>query len=113
MRPISVTVLDVNVSDPIPLDVYANPTTVALAVRVTGTGVTCAVEHTFDDIWASTFDPSTADWNDHSELAALSADADGNYAFCPRAIRLNVSAADDAASGATLTVVQSGGIGAA
>ena len=109
MRPISVTVLDTGVSAPIPLDVYANPTTVALAVRIVGTGVTCKVEHTFDDIWDPDFDPSTADWNDHSELASVSADSDGNYAFCPRAIRLNVSAADDAASGATLNVVQAGG----
>lgn len=113
MRPISVTVLDVGVSAPIPLDVYANPTTVSVNIDVIGTGVTCAVQHTFDDVWAAGYTPASGRWVDHPDLKNLSADSEGNYAFCPRAIRLNVSGADDAASGATMKVVQSGGTGAA
>lgn len=114
MRPISVTVLDVDVSPPIPLDIYANPTTVALLVDVIGTA-TYSVQHTFDDIFAEGYDPDavTSLWLDHPVLDSLSVDADGNYGFPPRAIRLNVTAADTAADGATLKVIQAGGTGAA
>ena len=111
MRPISVTVMDVGVSAPIPLDIYANPTTVALGVRIIGTGVVCAVQHTFDDVFAKGYVAASGDWIDHPVLDQLNADTDGNYGFAPRAIRLSVSAADNGTDGATLHVVQAGGTG--
>jgi hypothetical protein len=111
MRPISVTVMDVGVSAPIPLDIYANPTTVALGVEIIGTGVTCSVQHTFDDVFEKGYNPAAGTWVDHPVLDQLIADTEGNYGFPPRAIRLNVAAADNATDGATLHVVQAGGTG--
>lgn len=108
MRPISVTVLDVGVSAPIPLDIYANPTTVAMGVKLIGT-CTYTVQHTFDDIFAAGYDPASGTWVDHPVMAGLSAASDGNYGFPPRAIRLKTTATGSAAQGATLSVVQAGG----
>jgi hypothetical protein len=108
MRPISVTVLGVAVSAPIPLDIYANPTTVALGVVMVG-GATYTVQHTFDDVFALGYVPASGTWFDHPVLDGLGVSSDGNYGFPPRAIRLNVTAADSAAEGAILNVIQAGG----
>ena len=104
MRPVTVTATGVAVSAPVVLDQYQGPFNVGLGVKV-GAGCTCKVEHTFDDPFAATFDPSTAVWFDHASLKALAANADGNYAFPVRAIRLNQSAG---AATSTLVVLQAG-----
>ena len=107
MRPVRVTVVDVAVSPPIPCDQYLTPFNLGLGVKMVG-GATYKVQHTFDDVFDPAFTPAAATWYDHTSLAGLSADADGNYAFPVSAVRLNVTAADSAAEGATLTVLQAG-----
>jgi len=92
MRPVRLDVTGIDVSAPIPIDQYLNPTDIGLAVDILSGTATYTVEHTFDDVWADGFNPATATWFPHPTLAAQSADADGNYAFPPIACRLNVTA---------------------
>jgi hypothetical protein len=71
-------------SIPIPIDIYLDPTSIGLAVVVTGT-VDYTVQHTFDDPYQ---DPSTVlTWFDHPTLTGA-ASLDGNLAFPPRAVRI-------------------------
>lgn len=103
MRPVSVTVTGVDVSAPIPIDQYLNPTSIGLGVVISATA-TYDVQHTFDDI----FDPNvTPTWFDHPTLNGQTANADGNLAFPPRAVRLNVTASTGSV---TLTLVQAGAV---
>lgn len=78
----------------IPLDHYIGDG-VALAVDLGGTA-TYTVQHTFESTEVQTWkdgydwDAAGAKWFDHdsSDLVAATADADGNYQFCPAATRL-------------------------
>ena len=107
MRPIRTTVSGVAVSDPIPLDTYADPFNVGLGVVLSsGASLTYTVEHTFDDVYASNFNPATATWFSHATLVTKIASSDGNYAFPVMATRLNITIWTSGS--ATLTVVQAG-----
>lgn len=77
----------------IPLDYLVAPSNTSLAIVVTGT-VTYTVQHTFDDVYASTFNEATATWfdNDASALVGASANQDGNYAFPVSATRIQITA---------------------
>jgi hypothetical protein len=90
MRPVYVTVTGIDVSAPIVVDQYISPANIGMSVQITGTA-TYVVQHTFDDPFSPTFTPGTAKWFNHPTLSG-SADADGNYASPPRAVRLSVSA---------------------
>lgn len=84
-----------------PLDTYRNPFNIGIGVVVSGT-VNYTIQHTFDDI----FNPAvTPVWFSHPTLNALTANADGNYAFPVRAIKILVNSG---AGTATATIVQAG-----
>jgi hypothetical protein len=104
MRPVRVVVTGIDVSAPIPIDQYLNPTNIGLGVVISATA-TYTVEHTFDDVWDEAFNPATATWFPHPTLAAQSANADGNLAFPPTAVRLNVAASTGTV---TLNLIQAG-----
>jgi hypothetical protein len=105
MRPVVVTVTGIDVSPVIIPDHYTSPATMALGVKISATA-TYKVEHTYDDVFSPTFDPGTAIWYNHPTLGpALTANADGNYAYPPRGFRLNVAASTGTV---TLTVNQAG-----
>lgn len=108
MRPVRYTLSagGAEVGVPVPIDQYLNPTDIGLAV-VVGATATYTVEHTFDDVFDPLFNPATATWFPHPTLAALSASADGNYAFPPTACRLNVAANT---GDVTFNVIQAGAI---
>lgn len=78
-------------SIPIPVDKNVTPTSIGLALIITGT-VNVTVQHTFDSPWegASTI----LNWFDHPTLAGETADADGNLAFPPQAVRLLTNSGD-------------------
>jgi len=101
MRPQTVSFTGVGTSVPVKLDVYALPQ-VALQVNVTGT-VTYTVQQTLDDP-----ESSSATWFDHPDtnLVAQTVARQGNYAYLPRGIRLNVTAGSGSA---TLIVIQTNG----
>jgi hypothetical protein len=71
-----------------------------------GASLTYSVEHTFDDINASTFNAGTATWFQNSGLTAQTTSKDGNYSAPVMAIRLNVTTW--VSGTATITVIQSG-----
>lgn len=107
MRAVRVTTgPGVSVSEVVPIDQYLNPTNIGLAVVVSGS-VTYTVEHTFDDVFATDFNPATATWFPHPTLQALTASADGNFAFPPTGVRLNQTLG---AGSAILNLIQAGAI---
>jgi hypothetical protein len=104
MRPVTLVVT----GSPAASGVYAVDTHreggIALGVVISGT-ITYTVQHTFDDVFATAFDPATATWFNHPTLAGDSANEDSNYAYLPRGIRITTSAGTGSAS---LTIVQMG-----
>jgi len=84
---------------------HVAPVNLGLIVYQSGGTGMYIVQHTFDSpfdrsstgqlIYAtpSAF-VSTARWNNHSTLSSLTSTADGNYAYPPAAVRLNVVSAD-------------------
>lgn len=105
MKPVYVSVTGVGNSTPIPMNTYASPFNVGFGVKISGS-VDYTVQHTFDDIWSNTFDPSTATWFNHPTIAAQTSAADGNYAFPVTGIRLVGNAGNTGT--ATLCLIQSG-----
>ena len=83
------------------MDVHRNPFNVGIGVSVSGT-VNYTIQHTFDDVNNAAVTPV---WFNHPSLAALSANADGNYAFPVTAIRINVNSGSGTA---TARVIQAG-----
>ena len=107
MRPIRVSVGSATVSAPIPLDQYITPFNVGIGINLSaGANLTYKVQHTFDDVFAATFNPATATWFDHATLTGKTASSDGNYAYPVTAIRLNVTPWTSGT--ATINVLQSG-----
>jgi len=104
MRPVVVSVTGVGNSPVIPMDFRAQNFNVGIGVVVSGT-VTYTVQHTFDDVYNTAVTPT---WFNNATLASLSANADGNYAFPVRAVRLNVSAGTGTA---TMTLIETAGQG--
>lgn len=107
MRPVRVTLSSVTVSAPIPLDTYADPFSVGIGVAMSaGASLTYNVQHTFDDVFSESFNPSTATWFTNSGLSAKTTSSDGNYSAPVTAIRLQVTAY--VGGSATMTVIQAG-----
>jgi len=104
MRPITLAATGVSSSSVAPMNVNTSPFNVGFGVTVSGT-ITYKVQHTFDDVWSSTFNPATANWFDHPTITGLSAAADGNYAFPVTAIRLTNTAGTGTA---TMRLLQAG-----
>ncbi len=75
----------------IPVDKNVTPTSIGLALIITGT-VNVTVQHTFDSPWEGASTILT--WFDHPTLAGETADADGNLAFPPQAVRLLTNSGD-------------------
>jgi hypothetical protein len=106
-RPVRVTLGAVGVSNPIPLNNYAMPFNVGIGCDVSAGGsLTYTVEHTFDDVFAANFNPSTATWFVTSGLGSQTTDQSGNYSAPVVACRLNVSVWGSGT--VTMTVIQAG-----
>jgi hypothetical protein len=104
MRPVTVTAT-VGVNSPsVPLDIYANPTSVDIDVIVNGT-VNYTVQYTADDPFSPTFNPATANWFNHPTLQAQTANGDGNFAYPPRAVQLVINSGPGSA---TMRIIQAG-----
>ena len=86
-------------SDALVMNTNISPFNVGFGVIVDGT-VNYTVQHTFDD-------PSVGftTWFDHPSVAALAADADGNYAFPVTGIKVLVNSGGGSV---TLKLVQAG-----
>lgn len=87
----------------VPLDTYQNPFNIGIGVDISAT-LTYTIQHTFDDVQIS--DLSTLKWFNHDDLAAKTADDDGNYAFAIRAVRTLITSFTSGTI--TTTFIQSG-----
>lgn len=109
-RPIRVSVSGIGVSAPIVLSSYNRPFNIGVGVKLTvAASLTYTVQHTYDDVFASTFDPATATWYTSQfggNQTPKTADADGNYSAPITATRLNISAWTSGT--ATMTVIPAG-----
>ena len=109
MRPVTYTITGVGTSNVYPPDHYISPFNIALGVTVTGT-VNCTVQYTFDEVFATGYNPATGNWVDHPSLTAQTTTKDSNIAYPVRGIRLVVNSG----TGVTrLIAIQSGGGGRA
>jgi len=99
MTPITVTQTGAGNSSSIPLDVYGRPE-ISLQAVVTGT-VNYTVQQTLDD------PGNSPTWFDHPDanLVAATGNAQGNYAYLPRALRVVVNSG---AGSVSLTALQAG-----
>jgi hypothetical protein len=106
MRPVTVSQTGVGSTAVIITDINQAPFAIGMGVVVTGT-VSYTVQHTFDDVFATTFDPATATWFNHPTLAAQAANLDSNYAFPVRGVRLTIGSGSGTA---TLKLIQATGV---
>ncbi len=91
----------------LPLNYRGSDFNIGLAVDVsTGATLTYTVQHTFDDVQSATFVESSAVTLNHDDMAAKTADADGNYTNPTIATRLDVTA--HTSGTATFNVVHAG-----
>lgn len=107
MRPILTTVTDVNVSGPVPLDLYLKPFQVTIQCIITG-GPTYSVQYTNDDIWATGYNPATGNWFTLSGLSGAVASAVDTLISPVTAIRLNVTAVGAPTDSVAMRVTQAG-----
>lgn len=107
MRRQTATTSGVSVSTPLVLDDNKPYFVASVAVIVTGLA-TYTVEHTFDDVWATGFNPATATWFPNSDAALVGAttNQDGNYIAPITACRVNQTAG----AGSTRLVLIQGGV---
>lgn len=113
MRPVVLTLTGngtgTSLSSPCPVDYRTSPFSIGMGFRTTGATTAFTVQHCFQDpadfADADTYNAS-ATWYNHPFMAAMTAAADGNYAFGVRAIRL--SANNAGSDTGTLTIIQSG-----
>lgn len=101
MRAIVLTATGVSATPVAAMNLNVAPFNVGFGVVVTGT-VTYTVQHTFDDVYAPDFNPATATWFAHPTVAAATANADGNYAFPMRGLRVNITAGSGSVVATTL-----------
>lgn len=101
MRPIVLAKTATGSSSIAVMDHYQSPFNVGIGVVVSGT-VNFTIQHTFDDVLDASVTPT---WFSHPTLVSLAANADGNYAFPIRGIKVLVNSGTGTA---TATVIQAG-----
>lgn len=110
MRQIVVTLSDASGgaknSDPIPIDIHGRPE-ISLQVDVTGTA-NWTVQQTLDNPF--TTPAGSIVWFNHPDanMVSQTVDRQGNYAYVPAAIRLQLASGTGSAK---LTIVQAGILG--
>ena len=73
---------------PFIVDVNQNPPHIGFGCSIVSSGSTYTVQHTFDDVFAADYDPTTGVWFDHPDIAAETVQQYGSYAIPIRAVRL-------------------------
>lgn len=110
MRQIVVTLSDASGgaknSDPIPIDIHGRPE-ISLQVDVTGTA-NWTVQQTLDNPFTTA--AASIVWFNHPDanMVAQTVDRQGNYAYVPAAVRLQLASGTGSAK---LTIVQAGILG--
>lgn len=101
MRPVTISQTGAGSSITAVPDIHRNPFNIGIGVVVSGT-VNYTIQHTFDDVLNPAVTPV---WFSHPLLAGLTANADSNYAFPVRGIKVLVNSG---AGSASATLVQAG-----
>lgn len=104
MRTVTVTQSGVGRSSVVVPDRYTEPVNISLAAIVTP-AATYNIEYTYDDVFATTFNPATANWFIHATFSAQTATKDGNIAFPVTGITINQTAG---VGSVRLSVIQAG-----
>lgn len=93
MRPVTVSQTGVGTSPLIVWDYIQTPFNASISTIVTGT-VTYTIQHTFDDVFASTYTPAAGNWFDHdvANMVSATTNQDSNYSAPIRASRINQTA---------------------
>ena len=108
MRRQDITVSSQTTSNPIPVDERAAVFQISVACVISsGASLTYKVQHTFEDVFASTFNPATATWFDHPNIVNETGTKEGTYSSPVMAIRLNVTSYSSGS--VTMTLLQSSG----
>ena len=97
----------IGVSNPLIMDDYISPFNVGFGVVVTGS-VVYTVQHTFDDVFSTTYVPASGNWFNHPTIIGATISQDGNYAFPVSAIRLNLTSGTGSING---VFIQAGLVG--
>lgn len=87
-------------------DYKQNTFSIGIGVDVSGT-ISADIQHTFDDCFDSSIAYSARSWQDHASLAAVTADASGNYAAPVRGIRILLNSLTATAT-IKVTLIQGG-----
>ena len=92
-RPMRVTLAAAGQSSPFVLNQAGpSPFNVGIGCAISaGASLTYSVEYTFDDVYASNYNPATGNWTALTGLTAQTASKDSNIAYPVMAIRLNVT----------------------
>lgn len=107
MRPIRQTVSELGVSAPIPLDIYIAPFQIGVGTTLSaGAALTYKLQYTYDDVFAPSFDASTATWFDSTDITGETTVTSTVFEVPCTAIRLNVTA--HTSGSATINVIQAG-----
>lgn len=110
MRPKTITVTTSGKSAPIPVDYYVNGYAVRVGMKTAGAVYT--LQYCLDDPFASysTSYAVSGDWAncDDATLVNASTAKSTNFAFAPRAVRINVTAKVSAGNPVTLTIIPMG-----
>lgn len=105
MRPIVATQTNAGSTAVLPLDIHGRPE-ISIQVDVVSGAPTWTVVQTLDDVFDSTITPT---WFNHPDtnLVAQTVDRQGNYAYLPRAVRLDVTGTGVV----KITIIQAGILG--
>ena len=111
MRAVQSSILNaISVSPPVVMDARAETISISIAAIVsTGATLTCHAEFTLDDVFSTSFNPSTANWFPVTGLSAVSTNTFSSTGFPVSAIRLNMTAWTS--GNAYLRIIQSDGAG--
>lgn len=93
MRRQDVTLSEATSSVPLPVDPKAQVFNIGIGCVISsGAVLTYKVQYTFDDVWLTTYSPSTGNWFDHPVLVSKTANADSTITSPVTAVRLVVTA---------------------
>ena len=107
-KPVRITVTGVAASAPVPMSTLTDsPFNVTLAVYG-GAGCTYTVQFTLDDVFASSYNPSTGKWIDHPDAISQTGDTVVMLVSPVTAVRLNQTVG---AASSSFIICQSGNMG--
>lgn len=108
MRPVNLATSDASggtqTTSVCPMDIRIAPFQASLSAVVTG-AATYTVEYTEDDVWSSSFNPSTATWRPVTGMSAVSATSEATIISPVTGIRMRQTAG---AGSVALRIVQAG-----